>query len=114
MNSIATKSRIASAIFIILMILPIVLIATPVQAQDEVDITASVPHGGNPIAPTGGPLPSGVTPVYSVPTTARMSLGPSPVGVGQPITINLWTSPAPGAQRAQSGCLLYTSDAADE
>jgi hypothetical protein len=104
MNVFTSKSITFLAIaLLVIMILPIVLVALPVQAQETQDITSNVTHGGNPITPTGGPIPSGATPAYSVPTVARMSLGPSPVGVNQPITVNLWTSPAPGAQRAQSG-----------
>ena len=104
MNFFAIKSKaFSAAIILVLMLLPTVFIALPVQAQETQDITSNVTHGGNPITPTGGPLPSGVTPDYSVKTVARMSLGPSPVGVHQPITVNLWTSPAPGVQRAQSG-----------
>ena len=75
------------------------LIAMPIQAQEE----NLVPHGGTSGNLTGGPLPAGVTATTTVPAIARLSFGPNPVGVGQPITVNMWTSPAPGANRARTG-----------
>jgi len=56
-----------------------------------------VAKGGSPLTtsgmPTLGPLPSGVTPQYTIATTAYMSVTPDPVGVGQSVLINVWTSP---------------------
>ena len=76
MNSFVSNPKaFSAAIILVLMLLPTVLIAMPVQAQETQDITSNLTHGGNPITPTGGPLPSGVTPNYSVQTVARISLG---------------------------------------
>ncbi len=48
---------------------------------------------------TTGSLPSGVNPNATVSTKAFLSFRPNPVGVGQTILVNLWTTPAPGANR---------------
>ena len=52
---------------------------------------------------TGGPLPAGVTPEWTVETVAYLSFSPNPIGVNQELLINLLTTPAPGANRAHTG-----------
>ena len=59
----------------------------PVTAQSE------------PSQPVTGSLPSGITPDATANVRAFLSFRPNPVGVGQTILINMWTSVAPGAGR---------------
>ncbi|MGB9960234.1 MAG: PQQ-binding-like beta-propeller repeat protein [Candidatus Bathyarchaeales archaeon] len=49
--------------------------------------------------PVSGPLPQGVTPDTQVDVDARLSFRPNPVGLNQIFLVNLWTTPAPGADR---------------
>ncbi len=49
--------------------------------------------------PVSGPVPAGVTPAGTANTKAYMSFRPNPVGIGQPILVNIWVAPAPGAGR---------------
>lgn len=76
----------------------VTLTSMTVQAQEE--------HGGTGGNLTGGPPPAGATWNTTVRMIAYLSVGPSPVGVGQSITINIWTSPAPGANRARTGYIV--------
>ena len=89
------KAKTTIAIVLILLMASVSLLSMPTLAQEE--------HGGTSGTLTGGPLPAGVTANVTVPDVARMSIGPNPVGLGQPITVNIWTSPAPGASRARTG-----------
>jgi len=43
--------------------------------------------------PNLGPLPSGVTPAYEYDKQAYMSITPNPVGLGQEVLVNVWTTP---------------------
>ena len=83
-----------TVIALVLLMASVTLMAMPVQAQE---------HGGTSGALTGGPPPAGATWNTTVRMIAYMSVGPSPVGMGQLITVNIWTSPAPGAGRARTG-----------
>jgi hypothetical protein len=71
--------------FALILVLTITLSATytPVQCQQYTNMQ----EGGS------FPLPPGVTPDYSVETSARLSFRPNPVGVGQPVLINAWIVP---------------------
>lgn len=82
-------------IVLILLIASVMLTAVPVQAQTD--------QGGTSGSLTGGAPPAGATWNTTVRMIAYMSVGPSPVGVGQLVTVNVWTSPAPGAGRARTG-----------
>ena len=77
------KTKVTAIITIIVLIISALMLMTniPVQAQgvDE---------------PVSGPLPSGVTPEQTESTRAFLSFRPSPVGVNQPILVNLWLNPA--------------------
>jgi len=90
----------ATTIALVLVIASVALMTMPIQAQDEES------HGGTGGALTGGAPPAGATWNTTVHILAYMSVGPSPVGVGQLITVNIWTSPAPGAGRARTGYLV--------
>jgi hypothetical protein len=49
--------------------------------------------------PVSGSLPAGVTPGLTVETIAHLSFRPQPVGLGQPLLINIWMQPPINAQR---------------
>ncbi len=89
-----------TAIALVLLMAAAAFLAMPIQAQDE------EAHGGTGGALTGGPPPAGATWNTTVRMIAYMSVGPSPVGVGQLVTVNIWTSPAPGAGRARTGYVV--------
>jgi hypothetical protein len=92
------KTKATAILVTILMVTSITLIAMPVQAQDE------GVHGGSPNIPvTGGPVPAGVTPSATITTIPYMSFSPNPIGVGQPLLVNLWVQPATVVQRAHTG-----------
>ena len=47
--------------------------------------------------------PAGVTPNLTVTVTPYLSFRPNPIGVGQPLLINIWTTPPPAANRYLGG-----------
>ena len=89
----------ATANLLALLILSVTLITTAVQAQDQ------TPHGGTGggVAPLPGitnwhdgsstPLPAGVTADQSFETVAHLSFRPNPIGIGQPLLVNMWMQP---------------------
>ena len=86
MNSKKVKKMKYFAVTVaILMLTSILLTVNPVQAQ-------VVDQGGeNPSTPGGSiPLPAGVTPDLSYQTIAYISFRPNPIGVNQPLLINVW------------------------
>ena len=90
---IVKRTNLAIAIVLItLMITSTFSIVMPVEAQTTLPagvIPTNVQEGGSI-----HPIPSGVTPDYSFDTYAQLSFRPNPVGIGQPIIINLWLTPA--------------------
>jgi hypothetical protein len=52
---------------------------------------------------TGGPLPAGVTPDVTLDTIPYLSVSPNPIGVGQPLLVNIWVQPATQVNRAHTG-----------
>jgi hypothetical protein len=83
-NSIKSKTT-AITVIILLMASIVIMTNKPVQA----DVTTQVT----------GPLPSDANPSVQVDTTAHLSFRPNPIGVGQTLLVNLWTSPATHAAR---------------
>jgi hypothetical protein len=79
------KTKLAIILAFILVIVSLTSITIQVGAQGD-DIT-------------GGPLPPGVTPEFTVETVAYLSFSPNPIGVNQELLVNLLTTPAPGANR---------------
>jgi len=85
-----------ATIVIVLLMASISLLATnpkstSVQAQN------ALPPGVTPTnnQPQGSiPLPSGVTPDVTIPTKAYVTVSPNPVGIGQPLLVNMWMNPA--------------------
>jgi hypothetical protein len=82
-------------LFIVLFFATFTVMAMPVQAQDE-----DFPHGGTP-----GPSayqkspPAGVTPSVTVDIVPYLSFRPNPIGIGQSLLVNFWTTPPPAADR---------------
>jgi hypothetical protein len=72
-----------TAITLILLMASIALMAIPVKAQQYTNLQ----EGG------GIPLPSGVTPDETYPVLARLAVRPNPIGVGQPLLVNVWAEP---------------------
>jgi outer membrane protein assembly factor BamB len=84
MQSFVSRSGKYAILLSILLVLSVTLMAMPVEAQQPQPVLAE---------DVCGPLPSGVTPKYTFATKAYMSFRPNPVGVGQPVLVNTWTSP---------------------
>ncbi|MGD6808744.1 MAG: hypothetical protein ACQCN3_03510 [Candidatus Bathyarchaeia archaeon] len=61
-------------------------------------MTNTPANAAAPTVPTAGPLASGVS-VNETTVSAHLSFRPNPIGVGQSVLVNYWTSPAPGANR---------------
>lgn len=72
----------------------VTFIAMPVQAQEGA-------HGGVPSsAPNGSiALPAGVTADTIIQTDVYLSVRPNPIGVNQPILVNIWNDPGPSYVR---------------
>jgi hypothetical protein len=92
------KTKLTASIAIVLLTISafVMMINAPVQAQTRVpsDVTPTNVQEGGSI-----PLPSGVTPDFTVITNPYISLRPNPVGRGQTVLVNLWTEPAVHASR---------------
>ena len=100
-----TKRRIAktTAIALFLLMASATLLALPVQAQEE-------EHGGSTEGMPGGsiPLPSGVTPDVSYETLAYVNFRPNPIGLGQPLLVNVWLQPPIHVARYFKDAFLVT------
>ncbi len=51
----------------------------------------------------GGALPAGVNPDVVMEGKVFLSFSPNPIGVNQELLVNVWSIPAPGANRAHTG-----------
>ncbi len=93
------KNKILSGIIIALFVASIVFIAAPVKAQEVVD------HGGSPGGGYEGPttIPSGQTATYTIDSLAFLSVSPNPVGKGQLLLVNVWTTFPSGEGKYQVG-----------
>ena len=85
MQSLRKISKTTAIAFVLLMA-SAALMAMPVQAQE---------HGGTTNMQDNGsiPLPAGVTPDETYDSIAHLSFRPNPVGIGQPILVNIWLQP---------------------
>jgi hypothetical protein len=65
----------------------------------------NLPHGGTP--DTGSvwstTVPAGASVYYTVSPTAYLSFTPNPIGVGQTLLVNMWTTSPPAANRYLAG-----------
>ena len=94
MEILNVKTKLAVAFACILLASSLISAIIQVQAQQQ---------GGTAGTVTGGPLPSGVTPDVIMNGGIWLSFSPNPIGVGQTLLVNLWSIPAPGANRAHTG-----------
>ena len=84
------KPKITATIVIILMMASAIPMIMPVNAQ------YGYGNWSNPMNPRPNgsiPLPAGVTPDVTLKTSVCLSFRPNPVGVGQPILVNMWMDP---------------------
>ncbi len=99
MNKTMIKNKTTAIFFAILMITSTILLTnTPANAQSQ------------PTQPVTGSLPNGITPDATANVRAFLSFRPNPVGVGQTILINMWTSVAVGAGRMHHDYTLTITD----
>jgi outer membrane protein assembly factor BamB len=97
-------AKMITALFIAILMTSIMLCAIPTQAQWYID---DEQHGmgwwgknAKNLQEGGGlRLPSGVTPDMQLKMDPYLSFRPNPVGVGQPILVNVWTVPGPSFVR---------------
>jgi outer membrane protein assembly factor BamB len=84
------SAKAITVVAVVLLMACNVLMLMPVQAQEGA-------HGGTGTGVYGDPhlgdLPAGVTPEYTFTKTAYMSISPNPIGVGQAVLVNIWTTP---------------------
>jgi hypothetical protein len=92
LSTINKKKFTATIAIVLLMTTSLVILANVWVTQAQFRMEG--PAGGIP-----GDLPSGVTPDIYIDTWALLSVRPNPVGVNQPILVNLETQPAPGSNR---------------
>jgi hypothetical protein len=93
MQILNVKTKLAIAFACVLLVSSLTSVVIQVQAQE---------HGGTSGTITGGPLPTGVTPDFTVKDDAFLSFSPNPIGIGQTLLVNMWTIPPPGANRART------------
>ena len=87
-----------TAIFaIVLLMASIMLLATPVQAQETA-------HGGNPATGTWSTtIPAGVTVDYTIKAHPYLSFSPNPIGLGQELLVNMWLTPPSAENKYLAG-----------
>ncbi len=93
-NPIKTmKTKSFALIIIVLMmasVLPMAMFTQPVKAQTTLPAGVTPTH----VQSSGSiPLPAGVTPDVTLDTLAALSFTPNPIGVGQPLLVNVWLHP---------------------
>ncbi len=74
----------------------------------SVMIMANNPAQADVTTQVTGPLPADANPSAQVDTTAHISFRPNPVGMNQPILVNLWTTPATHAARHHEQAYVVT------
>ena len=96
-NSLSTKLKSTATILLVLLMASVSLMANvPANAQ----LAAEQPRAGS--------LPSGVTPSITVGTIPFLSFTPNPIGVGQPLLVNIWIQPPLNVARQFSGTFQVT------
>ncbi len=89
------KKKTATAIIAIAFVMAsIIQMSSLVQAQTTLK---------NPQDGAAKPLPSGVTPDVSYETIAHLNFRPNPVGIGQPLLVNVWMQPPTHVSRYFTG-----------
>ncbi len=101
MKKTSNKNKIAAIAIVLLMASVLLTLYAPAQAQDEYE---NMQEGGSIR------LPPGVTPDLTAVTKAYLSFRPNPVGVGQTILVNMWTSPALHVSRYHTDYTITITD----
>jgi hypothetical protein len=101
-NSKRNKMKITATTFAIILIASATLMALPVQAQTDEGYQHGSPSQGTGSGISGA-LPAGATPQTTVDTTAFLSFRPNPVGIGQIILVNIWTTSPISPMRFHQG-----------
>ncbi len=88
----------AATTFLLTFIMLVALASTQNMVRAQTPDELQIVHGGStdltiPGMPILKPLPAGVTPQYTINTTAYLSFTPNPIGVGQLLLVNMWTTP---------------------
>ena len=96
--SIKNKTKLTFAIIIGLLMASFTLMAMPVQAQEG-------SHGGTPDSSTvwSTTTPPGTTVNWTFNPVPYLSFSPNPIGIGQTLLVNMWTTPPPAADRYLAG-----------
>ena len=91
------KTRTTAVIIIVLLMASIMLLTTPVQAQETA-------HGGNPATGTWSTtIPAGVTVDYTIKAHPYLSFSPNPIGLGQELLVNMWLTPPSAENKYLAG-----------
>ncbi len=100
MHFLENHEKSTITITLVLLMTFITIIAMPSNAQ------TTLPSGITPTnLQTGAsiPLPSGVTPDETYNTLARIAFRPNPIGLSQPLLVNVWTEPPVHQSRYYTG-----------
>ena len=99
-NVIRSKAKLSVAFVLVLLIVSAAELTLSVQAQYGYGYW---PNPQNQRPNGSVPLPAGVTPDVTLDTSICLSFRPNPVGVGQPIIVNMWMNPPVAVTRYLSG-----------
>jgi hypothetical protein len=114
------KTKTTTVVTMVLLMASITLMTMPVQliqpAQAQIVGQSGFQgwHGTTnddrvkyPSIPHLGPLPSGVTPQFTIASYGALSVTPNPVGVGQMLLVNVWTIPGMPPYFYMQGYTVY-------
>jgi len=89
--------KVNATIALTILMISIMIFGMSIQATNAQVLS----QGGAPAGSPNGavPLPSGVSPDYTVSPNAYLSVSPNPVGVGQYVLVNFWVDPGPSYAR---------------
>ena len=91
------KTKATATIIIVLLTASIMLLATPVKAQETA-------LGGHPSTGSWSTtIPAGVTVAYTIKPHPYLSFSPNPIGVGQELLVNMWLTPPSAENKYLTG-----------
>jgi hypothetical protein len=94
MQTSINKTKATAVITIVLLMASLAMAEMSVKpVTADQNITVNGTSRSFPGVPNLGPLPAGVTPAYTFVSEAYLSFSPNPIGVGQQLLVNVWTSP---------------------
>lgn len=97
------KPILTSLVLLGILLISMLIIAVPVQAQ-EVDTHGGPPGGGyeGPVA-----IPAGQTADYTIRPLAFLSVSPNPIGVNQQLLVNMWITFPSGEGKYMTGYTVH-------